>query len=132
MHEILQRRCADGEGHGGDAAQTAKSEVVVKILDQMLVVEVEARKIVEDAKEEANTVRKKAREDAKQLVINGKNDFERRIRQEITQLEQEAERQKEQIAHSTKTSLSDMERLAKERIDKAVAQVLSQLLSQYA
>ena len=59
----------------------------MKILEQMLEIETEARQIVEDAKNEANVIRKKAREDAKQLVLDGKNDMQRRIQQEIAQLE---------------------------------------------
>ncbi len=103
----------------------------MKILEQMLAIETEARQIVEDAKNEANAIRKKAREDAKQLVITGKHDLQHRIQQEIATLEDDAKKRKEQIVSETKTRLADMERIAKERIDGAAECVLSHILRQY-
>ncbi len=103
----------------------------MKILEQMLAIETEARQIVEDAKNEANAIRKKAREDAKQLVITGKHDLQHRVQQEVTLLEQEAEKQKEQIVSVTKTRISETERMAKERIERTVEHVISQFLHQY-
>ena len=57
--------------------------------------------------------------------------MQHRVQQEISQLEQEAEKHKEQIVSATKTRLTETERLAKERIEKAVDDVLSQFLRQH-
>ena len=103
----------------------------MKILEQMLEIEAEAHQIVADAKDEANAIRKKAREDAKHIVLDGKNELQHRVQQEIATLEQEAEKHKEQIVSATKTRLTETERLAKERIEKTVDSVFSQFLRQY-
>lgn len=100
----------------------------MKILEKMLEVETEARQIVENAKGEANTIRKNAREEAKQLVIKGKKDFQDRMQEEIKQIEEEAATRKAGILKEMETHLAEMERRAKEQVDRAVDHVMTILL----
>ena len=79
---------------------------------------------------EADEIRKKAREDAKQLVIDGRKNLQERLHQEITQIEEEAVARKKAIFQEAETQLAEMEHLAKERIDQAVDKVINALLSQ--
>ena len=96
----------------------------------MLKVETEARQIVENVHLEANDIRKKAREDAKQLVIDGKKELEARIQREIKQLEEDATAQKEHILKETEKQLAEMQQGAEERIETTVDQVVALLLKQ--
>ena len=101
----------------------------MKILKEMLGIETKARQIVENAKLEADTIRKKAREDAKQLVIDGEKNLQDRLHQEVAQIEEEAAEQKKAILKETETRLANMERVAKERMDNAVDCVITMLLN---
>ncbi len=100
----------------------------MKILDKMLEVETEARQIVEEAGTEANVIRKKAREDAKQVVIGGKKELQEKIQHEIKQLEEEAVAQKANIMKEMETHLTEMEQTAKTKIESSVDHVMRVLL----
>jgi len=100
----------------------------MNVLEKMLDVESEAQKIVEDAKDEANAIRNKAREDAQQLVTDGKNTFQEKMRAEIQRLEQDAATQKEQIFATAHTLLAQKEQQARGRIDQAVEHIVNLLL----
>lgn len=102
----------------------------VKVLEQMLHIETEARQIVENAKTEANTIRKQAREGAKQRVIDGKEALQERMQQEISQIEEEAAARKTQILKDTERHLIEMEQKAKEQIGSTVEQVVALLRKQ--
>ena len=101
---------------------------MVKILEKMLEVETEARQIVENAKVEANTIRKKAREDAKQLVVDGKKGIQQQIQQEITKIEEEAAAQKKAILQDMENHLTKVEQGARKNFDSTVDRVLTTLL----
>jgi vacuolar-type H+-ATPase subunit H len=94
----------------------------------MLEVETEARQLVENANLEANNIREKAREDAKQLVIDGKKELQERMQQEIKKIEKEAASQKEHILKENEAHLAEIERIAKGRIDSTVDYIVSMLL----
>ncbi|MBD3307122.1 hypothetical protein GF339_11910 [candidate division KSB3 bacterium] len=98
------------------------------ILEQMLEVESEAQQLVEDAKAEANGIRTKAREDAEQLMREGKQQIEERIQRETERLEQDAHTQKEVILNEMDAQLADMEPVANERIECAVERVVAKIL----
>lgn len=100
----------------------------MEILEKMLQVETEAKQIVENAKLEANEIRKKAREDAKQLVIEGQKNLQNRLREEIAQMAAEAETRRKEILQETETRLADFERTAKERMDYTVDCVMNAIL----
>ena len=102
----------------------------MKVLEKMLHIETEAQQIVEDAKAEANAIRKKAREDAKQLVIDGKHRMQEQIQQEIKGLEEEADARKKQIIQETEQSLAALKQVAQERMNKTVEHVVSLILKQ--
>jgi vacuolar-type H+-ATPase subunit E/Vma4 len=105
-----------------------RGDFQVTLLEKMLEVETAAKQIVENAKREANEIRNKAREDAKQLVIDGKKSLQERLRQEITQIEAEAEVRKKALLQETEARLTELERIAKERIDSTVDRVITTLL----
>jgi vacuolar-type H+-ATPase subunit H len=103
----------------------------VEILEKMLEVETVAKQTIENAKREANEIRNKAREDAKQLVIDGKQKLQERLRQEISQIEEEAEARKKTILQETASRLTALERSAQERMEHTVERVIQSLLNQY-
>jgi vacuolar-type H+-ATPase subunit E/Vma4 len=102
----------------------------VNILEKMLEVETGATQILENAQREADEIRKKAREDAKQLVLDGKKELQERLRQEVAQIEEEATVQKESIFQEAETHRAEMERIAKKRMDQAVDRVMNTLLNE--
>ena len=95
----------------------------------MLEVETKAKQIIETAQLEADEIRKKAREDAKHLVIDGRKNLQNRLQQEIRQIEEEAASRKEAIFQDAETRLAEMEQRAEERMDNAVDCVMSALLN---
>lgn len=96
----------------------------------MLHIETEARQIVENAKTEANAIRKQAREGAKQRVIDGKKELQERMQQAVSQIEEEAAARKIQILKDTEGHVIEMEQKAQERIDSTVEQVVALLRKQ--
>jgi len=100
----------------------------VNVLEKMLQVETEARKIVEDAQNEANVIRKKAREDAKTFIAEGKQTVRNRLKQEIAQLEKDADVQRTRILSDAQQRRAVLEQHAGERIDRAVERVMTLLL----
>lgn len=101
----------------------------MEILEKMLEVETNARQVIETAQLEADEIRKKAREDAKRLVIDGRKNLQNRLQQEIKQIEEEAASRKEAIFQEAKVHLTEMEQKAEERMDHAVDCVISTLLN---
>lgn len=101
----------------------------MKILEEMLEVETKATQIIENAKLEANAIRVKAREDAKQLVVDGKKELQDRLLQELEQIEKDAAAQKELILKEIEITVENMERTAKERMDSTVDLVINTLLN---
>ncbi len=101
----------------------------MKILEEMLEVETKATQIIENAKLEANAIRVKAREDAKQLVVDGKKELQDRLLQELEQIEKDAAAQKELILKEIEITVENMERTAKERMDSTVVLVINTLLN---
>ncbi len=99
----------------------------MKILEKMLEVETEAKLIIENAQLEANEIRKKAREDAKQLVIDGRKNLQDRLHQEIVKIEEEATTRKKAILQEAEAHLAEIERTARERMDNAVDNVITTL-----
>ena len=108
---------------------TSQGEFAVKILERMLEVETEARQIVEQAKAEANTIRKKARDDAKQLIINGKKELQERIEQEIRQIEADAIEHKTRMLKEADIHLNTVTQRARKHLDPAAEHVLNALLA---
>ncbi len=100
----------------------------MNILEKMLEVEAQARQIVEDAKNEANAIRKKGREEAKQLVNDGKKFIQEEVHQEILTIEQEAQKRRTTIVNEMNIQLEKMEQKARERIAYTVDHVLTTLL----
>ena len=100
----------------------------MKILEKMLEVETKAKQIIETAQLEADEIRKKAREDAKRLVIDGRKNLQSRLQQEISQIEEEAASRKEAIFQEAKVHLTEMEQKAEKRMDSAVDSVMNVLL----
>jgi len=113
----------------GELRNAFQGDFQVKILENMLEIETQAKQIVENAKHEADEIRKKAREDAKQLVIDGKKNLQNRLHQDITQIEEEAATRKETIFQETETRVAEIEEGAKGRIDSAVDLVIKTLLN---
>ena len=109
------------------AIRAIRGYSAVKILDEMLEIETKATQVIENAKLEATTIRNKAREDAKQLVNDGKKTLKDRLHQEIIQIEREAEAQRDAIFEEAKTRAADMERVAQDRMDSAAELVLERL-----
>ncbi len=102
----------------------------MKVLETMLQIETEALQIVEQAKIEANEIRKKAREDAKQLVIDGKQRMQEQLQQEIKALEDEANSRRAHIVQETEQRLVALEKSAQGRIEPTAQYVVSLLLQQ--
>ncbi len=102
----------------------------MKALETMLQIETEALQIVEQAKIEANEIRKKAREDAKQLVIDGKQRMQEQLQQEIKALEDEANSRRAHIVQETEQRLVALEKSAQGRIEPTAQYVVSLLLQQ--
>jgi vacuolar-type H+-ATPase subunit H len=101
----------------------------VEILEKMLEVETQARQIIETAQREADEIRKKARDDAKQLVIDGRKNLQERLHQEITQIEEEAAAQKKTIFQEAETRLVEMEQVAEKQMNRTVDRVINVLLN---
>ncbi len=102
----------------------------MNILENMLHIETEARKIVEGAQDKANTIRKKAREDAKNLVAEGKLTARNTLKQEIAQLEKDADVQRTRILTEAQQRRSELKQKAGKQIDKAVEMVMELLLNE--
>ena len=100
----------------------------MNVLENMLQIEAEARKIVEDAQNEANEIRKKAREDAKTLITKGKQSVRERLQQEIAQLEKDADVQRTRILTEAQQRRELLEQQASKQVSKAVAKVIDFLL----
>jgi vacuolar-type H+-ATPase subunit H len=100
----------------------------VEILEKMLEVETKAKQIIETAKREADEIRKKAREDAKQLIIDGRTNLQDRLHQEIAQIEEEATERKKTILQQAEIRLAEMEHKAEEQMDSVVECVIRVLL----
>lgn len=100
----------------------------MKILEKMLEVETKAKQIIETAQLEADEIRKKAREDAKRLVIEGRKNLQNRLQQEIRQIEEEAATREKAIFQEAEAHLAEMEQRAEGRMDSAVDCVMSVLL----
>ena len=101
----------------------------VEILEKMLEVETQARQIIETAQLEADEIRKRAREDAKQLVIDGRKNLQERLHQEIAQIEEEAAARKKAIFQEAEIQLTEMKQKAEKQIDSAVGGVMNVLLN---
>ena len=102
----------------------------MNVLENMLQVETEAQKIVEDAEKEASAIRKKAREDAKKLIVDGKQAVRERLQQEIRQLEKDADIQRTRILNEAQQRREALEQQAGKQIDKAVQRVMDLLLNE--
>ena len=85
---------------------------------------------IEVAQREADEIRKKARDDAKQLVIDGRKNLQERLHQEITQIEEEAAVRKKAIFQEAETRLAEMEQEAEKQMSRAVDRVISIILNQ--
>lgn len=100
----------------------------MNVLENMLQVETEARKIVEDAQKEANAIRKNARDDAKAFVTEGKQAVRERLQQEIAQLEKDADAQRTRILSEAQQRREALEQQAVKQLDRAVENVMNLLL----
>lgn len=94
----------------------------------MLEVETEARQLIEHAQQDANGIRKKAREDAEKLVIDGRKKLHQRLQQEIAQLEEQANTQKQTILQETERQLAAVEQRAAAHLEQAVERVVTMLV----
>ena len=103
----------------------------MELLEKMLEVESEAQQLIEQAQLEANNIRKKAREDAQQLIIDGRKNLHKRVQQEIAQLEQEANIRKAAILQETEQRLEDMKSQADAHMRKAVDKVVQMLINSH-
>lgn len=99
----------------------------MEILEKMLEVETQARQIIETAQREADEIRKKARDDAKQLVIDGRKNLQERLHQEITQIEEEAAARKKVIFQEAEIRLAEMKQRAEKQMNRAVGGVMKVL-----
>lgn len=102
----------------------------MNVLENMLQIETEARTIVEDAQNEANAIRKKAREDAKSFISDGKMAARDKLKQEIAQLEKDADAQRTRILTEAQHHRDELEQQAGKQIDKAVNKVMELLLNE--
>ncbi|PID58644.1 hypothetical protein CSB45_03620 [candidate division KSB3 bacterium] len=100
----------------------------MNILENMLQIETEAQKIVEDAQKEAGAIRKKARDDAAKLIADGKDRAREQLQQEIMQLEKEADVQRTRILNEAQQRREILEQGAEKQIEKAVQRVVNLLL----
>lgn len=100
----------------------------MEILEKMLQIEVDAKQIVENAKIEADKTREKAREEAEQLVTDGKRKFQERLRQDLVRIEDDAETRKKAILQEAEVRLAEIERIAKERMEKVVERTFKAFL----
>ena len=100
----------------------------MELLEKMLEVETEARQLLEQAKLDTNNIRQKAREDAQQLIIDGRKNLHERVQQEIAQLENDANARKAAILHKAKQRLAEMEARANVHMESAVEKVMQKLL----
>ncbi len=99
------------------------------LLEKMLEVETQARELIENAQTEANVIRKKARDDAQQLIIDGRKTMNERLQQEIAELESEAQARKDSILQEAERQLHTMQQQAAERMEHAVEQVMQMLVN---
>ena len=101
----------------------------MELLEKMLEVETQAREIIENAQAEANAIRKKARDDAQQVIIDGRKAMNERLKQEITKLEREAQTRKDTILQEAEHQLETTRQQATERMEHAVEQVMRMLIT---
>ena len=101
----------------------------MELLEQMLEIETQAREMIEQAQNEANAIRKKARDDAQQVIVDGRKMMHERLQQDITELEREAQVRKDAILQEADRQLQTMRQQAAERMEYAVEQVMQMLLN---
>jgi vacuolar-type H+-ATPase subunit H len=101
----------------------------VKILEKMLQIESEATQIIENAKLEAEQIRKKARAEASQIIETGKKASQERLQQEIARLDAEAETRKNTILQDAEGQIVKLERITPASLDRVAEQAVEMLLA---
>ena len=100
----------------------------MELLEKMLEVETQARELIENAQTEATAIRKKARDDAQKMIIDGRKTMHERLQQEIAELEREAQNSKDLKLQETERQLSALRQQAGERMEDAIEQVVRMLV----
>ncbi len=101
----------------------------MELLKKMLEVETRALELIEKAQAEANEIRKKAHDDAQQLIVDGRKNMHERVQQEIARLEHEAHVRKDEIHQDAEQHLVTMRQHAEAQMEFAVEHVVQTLLS---